>query len=533
MNNSVRYILICTLLACCINPYSLHARMWPEDSAKLHYRLIPFSFPAEGKTTKYTLQIAMGYHRTEEAFKQRIIYSATSKTDKLLAEVPQFGKQYTWRVIYTHGKNETTGALRYFSTLSIPEVDTALTRLRIIDKAADEYRDHYVFVDGNKALYDMKGRPVWFVPQVGGRPSQRASIRDLKMTPFGTITFLVDDKAYEISYDGKLLWTAPNTGEVNGEKTERYHHDFTRLSNGHYMILGMEKVAWTNKIKTAEDSAFVVQHPGALGHNLMVTTQFGTVIEYNEKGDVVWSWKSSKYFLGSDLEDYNPVHKMPTIDVHENSFYFDEKNKFVYVGFKNISRIVKIKYPEGTVARSYGEMYAPGTTAQGNGLFCDQHSVRASEDGLIYLYNNNGCHDNENPSVLMLREPKEKNGRLQEVWSYQCNSDEVKISPKIMEMEKRKEEMKKGVDNKNQDAFMLHPTTGGNVLEMPDHSLFVAMNSEAPKIFIVNQDKQLLWNAIPERYDITQKGWYLIAQQYRASIITHKELEKMIWNTEK
>ena len=43
-------------------------------------------------------------------------------------------------------------------------------------------------------------------------------------------------------------------------------------------------------------------------------------------------------------------------DVHENAFFFDEKNKVIYISFKYISTIIKLKYPEGIVLNTYGPM---------------------------------------------------------------------------------------------------------------------------------------------------------------------------------
>ncbi|MCW3121571.1 MAG: hypothetical protein JWQ38_1063 [Flavipsychrobacter sp.] len=507
-----------------------HAQIWPQEDSKLHYRLIGFSFPPAENSGKYKLQIASGDQKTVGDFEKNIISSVDCKTNKQAAEVPAFGRQYTWRYNYIQGKKETKGELHHFSTTMIPEVDPAFSRLRIIDLPL-AFKDNYVFVDGDKTLYDMYGHPVWHLPAIEERAS-RAIIRDLKLSPFGTITFLLDDRAYEIDYDGHILWKAPNSGAVSGEKTEHYHHEFTRLANGHYMILGMESVTWTNKVAAAHDSTMLASRPGnKVRGNMPVKTTFGTVIEYDKDGNIAWSWKSSKYFIGSDFEDYNPVYKMPAIDVHENSFYFDEKNGFIYVGFKNISRIVKIKYPEGNVVNAYGELYKPGILEQGNGLFCDQHSCRRSEKGYLYLYNNNGCHQGEMPQVVMIQEPAKKEDPVRLVWSYTCNANGVHLNPKILEMQKRQEEARKNINPAaGHDVFMLHPTSGGNVIEMPDQSIFVCMNTEFCKIFIVDQDKQILWNAVPERYNSTEKDWFITPQGYRASIINKTQLNGLLWH---
>ena len=50
-------------------------------------------------------------------------------------------------------------------------------------------------------------------------------------------------------------------------------------------------------------------------------------------------------------------------DMHENAFYFDERNKKIYLSFRVCSRILKIDYPSGKVDREYGEKYRKGMSA--------------------------------------------------------------------------------------------------------------------------------------------------------------------------
>ena len=54
-------------------------------------------------------------------------------------------------------------------------------------------------------------------------------------------------------------------------------------------------------------------------------------------------------------------------------------------------------------------------------------------------------------------------------------------------------------------------------------------------MFIVNKDKKELWSAVYEKYNVTTKKWEMPDKTvYRASIITsRKELEQLIWNSEK
>jgi len=488
------------------------SQVLPKEGSVLNYRLIGFSFSPGQQAGMQKIEIAVGHYMSEDSFKKNIVVSTPfSKDTKIINEVPFFGRQYTWRVV-REGEKPSRGNLHHFSTSVVPEVDSLHFRLRVL-KEAEKYQDAYVFLDGARALYDMNGRAVWYLPDVDGHRIDR-SLKDLKITPQGTITFLFEEQAaYEINYNGDILWKAPNDGKVSGLDNECYHHEFTRLDNGHYMALGSEYMLWNKSTPPAADSNFLLRHTNKKQRDsagLMYScAPYGTLAEYDEYGNVVWSWKSSEYFKRSDIY-YHKAKGRPDASVHANSFYFDEKEGVIYVGFRNISRVLKVKYPEGTVLASYGEIYMPGMPELGNGLFCRQHSVRRSDRGYLYLFNNNVCIKTSSlPQILKLEEPA-SGYDLKKIWEYTCTAEDV------------------GPD---QQGMLMFPT-GGNVVELPDHSLFVNMSTAYSKVFILDEDKKVLWSAIPEKWIESSKRW-LMVYDYRASMITsRKELEKLIWNAE-
>jgi Arylsulfotransferase (ASST) len=515
----------------------LWSQILPVEGSRLHYRIIGFLPPDAEQTIKYEIEVAMGNIHSEDSFKKNIISRFSGASKHITGEVPSFGSAYTWRAVYYKKKStKTYSPLYHFTTSVIPEADTNFCRLRII-KPALAYKDAYVFIDGHGVLYDMSGSPVWFVPDIDGSPYQNSQLRDLKLTPQGTITFLLNDHAYEINYAGEILWRGPDNGLVSGNGTEQYHHELTRLSNGHYMVLGNEQVLWSqNHLFYSKDSMplSVVPDPQLLP-SANQKTFFGTIIEYDEKGSVVWSWKSSGYFIGSDVENYTPPNMMKVVDVHENAFYFDEKDSVIYVSFRNINRIVKLKYPGGNVIGAYGEKYQKGVPAKGNGFFCEQHGCKRSSDGYLLLFNNNVCNSEDKtlPEVLMMEEPVTYGDSLKIVWKFGCTDDEVHADPMVNKIKERrmKSDNNRGV-RPNVAQMKIKPNSGGNVIELPDHSIFVAMNTQYGKVFIVSRDKQLLWSAVPEKFNPRDNAWYVSPVQYRASMITdQKLLENLVWQS--
>jgi len=493
-------------------PYNIYSQVFPKENSKLNYRLIGFNFPSVKHASKYTIEIASGNYDNEAMFKKNSIKIIAGKDNRIIGEVPSFGSTYTWQYHYFIHQKQVSSILYHFNTLSILEVDTNNIRLRIL-KQAEKYQDAYVFLDGNRILYDMKGNPVWFLPDIEGLINEKTLIRDLKSTPAQTITLLIVNpaftKIFEINYNGAILWKGPDNGIVSGDSIEHYHHELTRLSNGNYMVLGTENVSYAPvPVGDSMSIFFEGRNRGSNRTNNFRTMPFGTLIEYNKKGDIVWSWKSSRYFKESDIYYHLKPFLRNDIDVHDNSFFFDEKKQAIYVSFRNISRVIKIKYPEGTVTDVYGERFRKGIPEKRNELFTGQHSIRSSDKGYLYLINNN-TEIAGLPAIIIAKEPDSPGHNLSKIWEYDYTIDSVQTT--------------------FTEAFPF--LSGGNVIELPDQSIFASMPGLS-KVFIVNRKKKILWEALPEKWNPTLKKWEFISQ-YRANIIISRAaMEQLIWNSE-
>ena len=125
-----------------------------------------------------------------------------------------------------------------------------------------------------------------------------------------------------------------------------------------------------------------------------------------------------------------------------NSFYFDEEDSVIYVGFRNISTIAKIEYPTGYIKDIYRgkvperDMRADGRGNGRNGreerqtlapkeeeMFSGQHACRV-ENKKVYVFNNNTIR---NPNFVsyaeIYEEPDTVGKNLKKVYSYPCNID--------------------------------------------------------------------------------------------------------------
>ena len=514
----LRTILILLLL-----PLTLFAQVTPNDGSALNYRIIGFSFPAKEQAAGYEVEIAQGSCTTDAAFKKNITITATSDKNRVVAEVPAFGREYTWRTVYLDKKSKKTmGGLHHFSTLMSPDVNPDSVRLRML-LANPKYDSDYVFVDGNAVLYDMKGQPVWFFPKRPGLSPEAIHLRDTKLTPFGTITSIINERAYEFNYNGDVIWKAPGDDKVikdNTSSENAYHHELTRLSNGHYMVMGFEADWW--QLPAPVDTATVMSLGDKLkrgpGNTEFQKMFFGTVVEYDAQGKTVWKWSGGDYFKTSDLATRMTQNGLFNLnDTHANAFYFDEKTKTLLISFRDINRVIKVAYPSGKVEEVYGKLYSAANSKDKhliNGMFCGQHSCRLSAGGELYLFNNNICNRRSAPTILVLKAPQSGNDTMTKVWEYECPmDDQTAPSPVLF-------------------GF------GGNVIELPDSTLFICMGGTYGKLLIVNRDKQVLWSAQPEKWDVLTAKWSKQGAvlenrtsegNYRSSILTRDELEHLVW----
>ena len=519
MNKAIAFLYIL-----CSIPRFLTAQITPREGQALNYRIVGFSFPEEQHAVSYRIEIATGNYTNEDSFQKHILVTTSAKAPRMIAEVPAFGKQYTWRSVSTdeHSKAVTSG-LHHFSTLMVADVNTDSVRLRIMDSAT-KYKDDYVFIDGHRVLYDMQGHPVWFFPAIDTFTRQSMHLRDLKASTAGTITAIISERIFEINYNGEVLWERPGKNKITIDSVdfEVYHHDFTRLKNGHYMSMAFEQAWW--QLPGPVDSNTLAQ-PGAnvkrdKNNAYSQKTVFGTLVEYDRQGNVVWRWHSSDYFKKSDMYGRMTGNGLFNLnDTHANSFYFDEQKKIICIGFRGINRIIKIQYPSGKVLSTYGKLYDPASGGNPhllNNAFCLQHSSGLTDEGNVYLYNNNACHRKGAPTVVVLKEPKSEKDTLEKLWEFECPVDEPEknASTKIV--------------------FFF----GGNVIELPDKSFLVCMGGIFGKTFIVNRDKKILWSAQPEKWEPTKGEWTKRGVMldggntegiYRANIVTRAQLESLVW----
>ncbi|NDC41538.1 MAG: hypothetical protein EBZ77_08315 [Chitinophagia bacterium] len=479
MTTTMKQCLFALLLVVA-GSWPAHAQLHPAEGDSLTSIIVAFREIAGATNNKTRLEVATGYYTDAAEFERNVTITTSFTGNKTIADMPGFAKDYTWRM--TTGKKP--GALHHFTVAYTEYIDSTKWRLRVAQRTST-YKDGYVFVDGYGTLFDMQGHPVWFSPLLLSEKIPSNLYRDIKMTPAHTITLLYKDHPMEIDWRGRLLWTGTSNGVLSHDATENYHHDFTRLPNGHHIVLGGEKLLWPYSQPPAE-------------------MKFGTVLEYDQPGHICWYWKSSDLYFRTDYV-YNGRAPHTQYDVHENAFALDTTRGVLWVSFKNVSQIVKVKYPQGKLMGVFGKRYDPGYEGTPS-LFYEQHALNIARNGALYLLDNHNPDNsvrNFKPRILVV---KEQAGELVPEWEFTYESkNNTSVVPDMV------------------------LSSGGNVQELPDGSFFTAMCGPYANLFIVNRQKTITWEAVPEKYYTVNNTWRPTSQ-YRASIVlSRKELEQMVW----
>lgn len=474
------------ILALIFGGINAAAQVLPADGDSLHYRLIGFQVPEQPRTITYKLEIYAFNTNITKSLAAKPILTQQEKTNKIIATVPAFGKRYVWRVSYNRGKLPPIKSEAYsFVVRENPYSNSEVSRVDVIN-AATKYKDMLVFFDNNRSLYNMQGEPVWFLPQIAGiNDTGIHVVRDLKLTKDNTITFLTNKNVHEMDYYGHILWSGPNDGRVSGKAAEQYHHEVTKLTNGHYMTIG-DKFIPSDDVGKTDTATLLPTNKGPL-------TPCGTLIEYNAKNEIVWTWNSCNHIKLGDLI------------THFNAFYLDEKNKVFYTSYRNIGRIIKAEYPSGRMLAQYGfDMNNDGSVLTGN-IF-SQHNCNMNSDGNLILFNNNfkmhlSTAEREKdcvPAVVVFKEPTAEDKTLQRIWEFKTDID----------------------------TFTKPMSSGGGSVRELDKGDYLVCTGLPGRNFIVSADKKILWNVVTWQ---KEKGEWKPASGYRISPIRKEELPKILF----
>lgn len=349
----------------------------------------------------------------------------------------------------------------------------------------------FIAIDYARSIFDHEGKVLWTIPDIPGIVDRQTQIRDLKMTEENTITFLTPDNALEIDLDANILWKAPSPCYIGGD-TMTYHHEFQKTKRGTYMVLVSRLMR--RKLPDSfhkEEILKADKNIEVLEGKCYKWTPVTMLVEFDKQGKLIWYWDSEDYLKNEDLAYKKNPNGTAIFLSHANAFSENEEGTYVYVGFRDLSRIVKINKQKGRVEYSFGEKFPSGEAQTANQLFRRQHNAKITKHNTLLIFNNN--------------EPPENKERLK--------------STGIVEISDKNSKDDKGlVWHYDLDTLAENWSSGGgNVSELPNGSLLLC-TGVVNKLLEVNRKGKLVWDARVMSLAPGDSIWRAFPQ-YRASWI--------------
>lgn len=371
-----RFILSIFVLSGLVNAQN---QIFPDNNDTLNFTQVKFGIPKSQKRNAYQWIL-------KKPKGDSIVFA--NDINVWVFDELEFGNNYQWYYQLVNNKNQITYQSPNFSFFiaSSELLSDNQFRYSVNTKTLSSKYEGYIILDKARSVVSRNGKPIWYLPISKTFPLN-SDFRDLKITPQGTFTCLNDSFAYEIDIRGDVIWQAPLMHNAFGLKREQFHHDFKKLPNGNYMVLGK---FWTTRVNPyTQDTPDII---------------LGTILEFDKGKNVVWKWNSNDYFTDEDLF-VNLNDTAYKTDTHLNAFSTD--GEYVYAGFRDKSRLIKIQKSSGKVVATYGYNNENMKDHYAKQFFRRQHDATLLQNGSLAVFNNDSVmNSGVFSSLVVFSQPK-------------------------------------------------------------------------------------------------------------------------------
>lgn len=444
-------------------PFLPNSTIIPVPNSLINYTQVMFDHPPVDKAVMYRLTI------TEFTEGDHIIYiTLYDSSCATLVTTLDFGESYSWHysALNSKGKTISTSPEYMFTILPLPSKN----RVRVVTNDQTDNQGGFISFDYHCMIVDRNGKPVWFLPEDPKKEFTRDDkVRDIRVTSAGTVTFITQRNAFEIMPDGRISWRAPKSGV---HTMEALHHGIERLPNGNLMTLGNHTVRMPVPFDTA-----------------VIPVEFGVIVEYDRKGAIIWKWDSYSYLRPAEIEFRKLPNGQWASSSHMNAFRQVNENGvyYVYAGFRDLNRVIKIEKSGGKVVATYGRRMNSGYGWKDSHFFSAQHDVTPLSDGNIAVFNNDSVCNPGVVSSIVIFSPESPGNESKLVWRFACDFD-------------------KATSGKSEKC--------GGVDELPNKNLLVNFGN-INRTIEISRDGKIVWDAFTEYQSSDTSDW-LGAGQYRS-----------------
>lgn len=445
----------------------LHARINPADKAVLNYRQVMFEYD-EVKGADYYVVVVSEEGKAPRRFRNE---SLAFMQEEMFA----FGKKYSWYyTAYKKDKSVFKSPAYHFEIKAAFQTSDTWLRTAVTASDTTGYKPGIIFLDYMGMAINRKGEPVWYMPLLKDS-LENLKMRNVKLTPAGTITYLDNTDCFEKTINASTIWKAPNNGQVSGDKQEYYHHDFFKMDDGSYITSGYR----------------FVNEPNIYDKSVICKVRYNTIIQYSSEGKVLWWWDESKHIDKKTLYGDSGPTATEVTGTHLNGIAYYKPDDAFIISFRDNSSILKISHTTGEILYNLGDSlkkYYPDEVP-----FSNQHGPSLLKDGSIVVYNNNLNRTGKQrgpvyPVVKIFRQPSATR-QSEKLWDYECYSDKYP----------------EGIFGKE-----------GYASQLPySNNLLVCMGG-ANYVFEVTPARKVVWQCTLQRYDDNTKQWTAV-NNYRCS----------------
>jgi hypothetical protein len=351
----------------------------PKNNSFLNYTTVYFEKEMTKGAVEYMLQVY------SDSINGKIIHSVTNKLPAFWIENLDWGKTYFWKITSYNVEKKILedGSYYKFTILAIKANAFDKFRVNIKTNKEQKHAKGFICVDYLRSVIDRNGKAVWTIPNIHMLVKEETQIRDMKITKDNTVTFLTGKTPIEMDLEGNVLWKAPFPYFFNGDSV-MYHHDFKKTKRGTYMVMGIIKVY--RKVLEAKDTADLKKEfeYKILDNVVYRRTQMTLILEFDIDGNLLWYWNANDYIKDEDLNFKKNPRGLATFATHANAFSENEQGTKIYVGFRDLSRIVRIDKATKKVESSFGEKFPSGEATYCNHLFNHQHDATCTKKCRTY-----------------------------------------------------------------------------------------------------------------------------------------------------
>ncbi len=338
----------------------------PPDGTLLYSKHVLFNWSQIPYSECYQLQIAGDRGNNPFVDELRInIFDPTHLS--IVEEGVEFGEDYIWRYRAINFWSDTSewSDTYGFRIIDLPDSVADAFELDVYEPELTQPGLNLCFMKRQPFCFTSGGDVIWYRPRIEDGSEQFFYVQQL---PDGNFAGIVNSalKIFDIYHE------TINIIYPDGERG--VHHDAVLKSDGNYLVI-FPSYQWIVK---GGDSLY---------------WRGDDILEVKPDGEIVWRWSSWDHFSTEDYDsiDLSRVPPLGQFDwTHANACPIDEEEGAIYFSVRNLSRIVKIAYPDGNIIWSMGRQWPSGDVDFGHEIgFRRQHATEPLGDGNLLFYDNN------------------------------------------------------------------------------------------------------------------------------------------------